>query len=274
MELMSRKKIIELTSQNPYDRFEDGRPRVPDEILERMKRVTTVEAWGEVGGQGYDFQYDGGWMNLHPERILVGRAVTCRYVPHRPDLNDLVEEEGKRHSRVGGQNSWVIDTLVEGDVLVVDLFGKIEWGCFIGDNLGTAVATRTGGTGIVIDGGIRDSQRVFELPMNVFTRATHPSAIRGVTMVEINGPVRIGEATVLPGDVVLGTPAGLVFVPPHLAQQVVDSSEKVRMRDYFGKMRISQGAYTPGEVDRKWSQEMDADFEEWKKTIKLEDLDV
>ena len=274
MELISREKIIELTSQSPYDRFEDGRPRVPDEILERMEKVTTEEAWGVVGGQGYNFQYDGGWMNLHPERILVGRAVTCRYVPHRPDLNDVVEEEGKQHGRIGGQNSWVIDTLVKGDVLVVELFGKIVRGTFIGDNLGTAVATRTGGTGIVIDGSIRDSQRVFTLPMNVFTRGTHPTGIGEVTMVEINGPVRIGEATVMPGDVVLGTPAGLVFVPPHLAQEVVESSENVRMRDYFGKLRISQGTYTPGEVDRKWSEEMDADYEEWKKTIKLEDLDV
>ena len=274
MELCSREKIVELTSQNPYERSDDGRPRVPDDILKRMAKVTTEEAWGAVGGQDYCFQFDGNWVNLHPERILVGRAVTCRYVPHRPDLNAVVEEEGKRNGRIGGQNSWVIDTLVQGDVLVVELFGKIVRGTFIGDNLGTAVAARTGGTGIVIDGSIRDYQRVYELPMNVFMRGYHPTGIGEVTLTEINGPVRIGEATVLPGDVVLGTPAGLVFVPPHLAEPVVEQSETIRMRDYFGKMRIREGVYTPGEVDRGWSDEMVADYESWKKTITLDDLDV
>ncbi len=274
MELISQEKIVELTSQNPYERFEDGRPRVPDDILERMKKVTTEEAWGVLGGHGFHLQFDGNWLNIHPERILVGRAVTCRYVPHRPDLNEVVEEEGKSHGRVGGQNSWVIDTLVEGDVLVVELFGKIVKGTFIGDNLGTAIATRTGGTGLVVDGSIRDFQRVYDLDMNVFARGLHPTGIGEVTMTEINGPIRIGEATVLPGDVVLGTPTGVIFVPPHLAQEVVESSENVRMRDYFGKMRIREGRYTPGEVDRGWSDEMNADYEGWKKTIKLEDLEV
>ena len=274
MELISRENIIELTADSTYERSADGRPRVPDDILERMKKVTTEEAWGVLGGHGFKLQFDGDWMNIHPDRILVGRAVTCRYVPHRPDLNQVDENEGKSHGRVGGQNSWVIDTLQEGDVLVVELFGKIVQGTFIGDNLGTAIATRTGGTGLIVDGSIRDFQRVYDLDMNVFTRGLHPTGIGEVTMTEINGPIRIGEATVLPGDVVLGTPTGVIFVPPHLAHEVVESSENVRMRDYFGKMRIREGVYTPGEVDRGWSDEMNADYDSWKETITLDDLDV
>ena len=274
MELISRENIIELTADSTYERSADGRPRVPDDILERMKKVTTEEAWGVLGGHGFKLQFDGDWMNIHPDRILVGRAVTCRYVPHRPDLNQVVENEGKSHGRVGGQNSWVIDTLQEGDVLVVELFGKIVQGTFIGDNLGTAIATRTGGTGLIVDGSIRDFQRVYDLDMNVFTRGLHPTGIGEVTMTEINGPIRIGEATVLPGDVVLGTPTGVIFVPPHLAHEVVESSENVRMRDYFGKMRIREGVYTPGEVDRGWSDAMNADYDSWKETITLDDLDV
>jgi len=274
MELISRENIIELTEACTFERSADGRPRVPDDILERMKKVTTEEAWGVLGGHGFKLQFDGDWMNIHPERILVGRAVTCRYVPHRPDLNQVVENEGQSQGRVGGQNSWVIDTLEEGDVLVVELFGKIVQGTFIGDNLGTAIATRTGGTGLIVDGSIRDFQRVYDLDMNVFTRGLHPTGIGEVTMTEINGPIRIGEATVLPGDVVLGTPTGVIFVPPHLAQEVVESSENVRMRDYFGKMRIREGIYTPGEVDRGWSDEMNADYDSWKETITLDDLDV
>ena len=273
MELNHPERNAELTRDCdlPRDRF--GRPLVPDDILERMKRVTTEEAWGVLMGHEFRLQYEGGWMNLHPERILVGRAVTCRYVPQRPDLHALVEEEGKEKERVGGQNSWVIDTLEENDVLVVELFGKIERGTFIGDNLGTAIATRTGGTGLVVDGSIRDAQRVAQLPMNVFCRDVHPTAIGDVTLAEINGPVRIGEATVMPGDVVLGTPSGIVFVPPKLAAEVVERSEETRMRDYFGKMRIREGVYTPGEVDRAWSEEMTADYDRWKQSVRVEDLE-
>jgi 4-hydroxy-4-methyl-2-oxoglutarate aldolase len=274
MELNSKQSIIDLTPDDTYPRDTYGRPLVPDEILERMKKVTTEEAWGVIGGHGYKSQFEGNWMNLHPERILVGRAVTCRYVPRRADLQEQIQAEGERNGRVGGQNSWVIDTLEKGDVLVVELFGKIVHGTFIGDNLGSAIAARTGGTGLVVDGSIRDAQRVAQLPINVFTRGVHPSAIDDVTLVEINGPARIGEATVLPGDVVLGTPTGVIFVPPKLAAEVVENSETTRMRDYFGKMRISEGIYTPGEVDRGWSDPMNADYEQWKNTVKLDEFDV
>ena len=267
MNFIRKDYIEEITPLNPYDRFPDGRPRVPDDILERMRLVTTEEAWGVLRTNGYNFQFEGGWMNIHPERILVGRAVTGRFVPRRPDLNDVVEKQGQADGRIGGQNSWVIDTLAPGDVIVIEMFGKVVNGTFAGDNLSTAIAARTGGTGMVVDGGMRDYQRVYELPrINAFIRGLDPTAIADLTLTEINGPIRIGQATVLPGDVVLGTPTGVIFIPPHLAQQVVERSEEIRLRDRFGKQRLREGKYTPGEVDRKWSEAIEADFAEWKKT--------
>jgi regulator of RNase E activity RraA len=238
-----------------------------------MKKVTIEEAWGVLAGKDHHFQFEGEWVNLHPERVLVGRAVTCRYVPHRADLNAVIQAEGEAHSRVGGQNSWVIDTLVQGDVLVVELFGKVVKGTFIGDNLGTAIATRTGGTGLVVDGSIRDDHRVRQLDMNVLCKGLHPTAIGEVTMVDINGPVRIGAATAMTGDVVLATPTGVIFIPPQYAQEVVENSENTRLRDYWGKMTISQGKYTPGEVDRGWTDEMTAEFEQWKKVVDVDSLE-
>ena len=154
LELISRQKIIELTPLNPYERFPDGRPCVPDDILKRMRKVTTEEAWSVLRQHDYHFQFEGNWFNIHPERILVGRAVTGRFVPTRPDLNDVVEAQGKTDGRIGGQNSWVIDTLVEDDVIVIELFGKVVDGTFAGDNLSTAIAAHTGGTGMVVDGGM------------------------------------------------------------------------------------------------------------------------
>ena len=265
MQLTSREQILALTRAWEGERFPDGRPRVPDDLLQRMRLVTTEEAWGVLRRHEYTFQFAGGWLNLHPERTLVGRAVTAAFVPQRPDLQGAVQERGAAEGRVGGQNSWVIDTLVQDDCLVVDLFGKVKNGTFAGDNLGTSIHAKTG-TGMVIDGGVRDVQRLYEIPdFSVFVRGLDPTAIADVTLTGINLPIRIDEATCLPGDVVLGTRTGVIFIPPHLAQEVVERSEDVRLRDRFGHQRLREGRYTPGEIDRRWSEEIEADFAAWRK---------
>ncbi len=110
---------------------------------------------------------------------------------------------------------------------------------------------------MVIDGGIRDTQRILQMDeFNAFVRGVDPSAILDVSMVEINGITRIGEATCVPGDVVLGTNTGVIFIPPHLAETVVERSEAIRLKDEFGQQRIREGVYTPGEVDRDFSDEI------------------
>ena len=258
-------RVAALTAAWTGDRDATGRPRVPDDLLARVGAVTNDEAWGVVEkGHGYHFQFEGGWLNLHPELTLVGRVVTAAMVPHRPDLHAAVEAIGQAEGRTGGQNSWVIDTLERGDVLVVDLFGKVHDGTFIGDNLATATRARTG-TGIVIDGGIRDYQRVLQMAdFAVFCRGVDPTAIADVTLVGVNTPIRIGHATVLPGDVVLGTTSGITFLPPHLVQEVVESSENVRQRDVFGKQRLAEGAYSPGRIDvAVWPADIEADYTRW-----------
>lgn len=260
-----RESVIELTRLNPFDRFPDGRPHVPDDLVERMRLVTTEEAWGVLRDQGYNYQFEGNWFCTHPGKILVGRAVTALMVPKRSDLHNLVEETGQKEGRIGGQNSWVIDTLLPGDVMVVDMFGKIKDGTFVGDNLSTSLQTHTR-AGAVINGGIRDFQGVSTLTdVAIFCRGLHPTAIADTTLVGINIPIRIGEATVLPGDVVLGTPTGVMFIPPHLVKQVVERSEEVRLRDRFGKQRLREGRYTPGQIDRNWTPEIEKDFQDWSK---------
>lgn len=265
MLIESPERVAELTPDNPYGRLPDGRPHVPDDILRRMREVTNDEAWMIVERtHGYHFQFAGGLLALHPDRVLVGRALTVRYVPARPDLNGAVQARGASEGRRGGQNNWVIDSVGEGDVLVVDLFGKVEDGTFIGDNLGTAIHARAK-TGLVVDGGIRDMARVFELPdFNVYYRGAHPSAIADVTLVGVNCPVRVGEASVMPGDIVLGTREGITFIPAHLAEEVVTYSEEVRQRDVFGKLRLAEGSYTTGQIDVGiWAEAIEADYEDW-----------
>jgi 4-hydroxy-4-methyl-2-oxoglutarate aldolase len=265
---LSEDDRVRFTAKNPFERFADGRPRVPDEILDRMKDVSIEEAWGVLRRHGFHNQFAGGWLNVHPERPLVGRAVTAVFMPLRPDVEDVTQAAGKKDGRIGAENSWVIDTLVERDALVVDLFGKVKEGTFAGDNLGTSIATKTK-AGMVIDGGVRDLDGIFDIPsFSVYVRGVDPTALAGTTLMGINVPVRIGEATVLPGDVVLGGREGVIFIPPQLAKEVVEESEAIRLRDEFGHQRLREGKYTPGQIDRKWTPDIEADFEAWKKSKK------
>jgi regulator of RNase E activity RraA len=267
----SREDLIHLTQLNPFDRFPDGRPRVPDDLLERMKLVSMEEAWAVLHQHGYTRQFEGGFMQTHPGTVLVGRAVTASFLPHRPDYHDAIQQAGTAEGRgkIGGQNSWIIETLQLNDVMVVDLRGKIENGTIVGDNLGTAVRTRTR-AGLVVDGAIRDLPGLEALTdVNFFMRAPHPTAIADETLEGINIPVKIGGVTVLPGDVVLGTPTGVMFIPPHLVQEVVETSEAIRVRDEFGKMRIAEGKYTSGEIDvSPWREDIEADFAAWREANK------
>ena len=263
----NRDNLIALTSLSTGERFPDGRPRVPDDLLERMKLVTTEEAWGVLRNHGYNRQFEGNWKETHPGTIMVGRAVTAQFVPHRPDYHDAIQQAGLDEGRanIGGQNSWIIESLQMGDVMVVDIFGKIKDGTVVGDNLGTAVRTRTR-AGAVIDGGIRDYQGLIELrDVNFYIRGADPTAIADVTLAGLNIPIRIGGVTVLPGDIVLGTPTGVIFIPPHLAQEVVERSEDIRVRDEFGKLRLAEGKYISGEIDvPTWREDIMADFVAWK----------
>jgi len=264
----SKEDLIHLTKLNPFDRFPDGRPQVPEDLLERMKLVTTEEAWAVLKNHGYHRQFVGGFMQTHPGVVLVGRALTASFLPHRPDYHDAIQQAGTAEGRgkIGGQNSWIIESLQLHDVMVVDLRGKIENGTIVGDNLGTSVRTRTR-AGLVVDGAIRDLPGLVTLTdVNFFMRDVHPTAIADETLEGINLPVKIGDVTVLPGDVVLGTNTGVIFIPPHLVQEVVESSEAIRVRDEFGKMRLAEGKYTSGEIDvSPWREDIEADFNAWRK---------
>lgn len=207
-------------------------------------------------------------MQSAPGRAFVGRALTCQFLPYRADFNEAVVREGRRHGQTVGdrQNTWVIESLGPGDCLVSDIFGKVFNGTVIGDNLGTAVATRTG-VGAVIDGGVRDLTGLRELEANFYFRDTDPSPIREVVLNSMNAAVMIGRTTVLPGDVVLGTELGVTFIPPQLVADVADESRRTQHRDHFGKLRLAERTYTTTEIDTgTWAPHIEADYQEWSRT--------
>ena len=264
-----REDIVAITPEWKGDRFPDGRPRVSDEIIRRFRAldIVTEEAWSVLWHHGYERQFEGNWINLRPDRIMVGRAVTATFVPHRPDLHDTLTTLGhEQEGRIGAMNSWVIETLREDDVVVIDLFGKIIDGTFSGANLSTAIARRTR-RGQVIYGGVRDAEQIVEIAdMVTYCKGIDPTAIADVTLVGLNVPCRMGAATCLPGDVVLGTLTGIMFIPPHLAQEVVEHSELTHLRERFSHQRLREGIYTSSQMDTKWTDAIEADFAEWRQS--------
>ena len=261
----NKEDILQMTPLWTGERFDNGRPKVPAEILERMRRITLEEAWSPLWHRGYDFQYQGDFRSIHADMTVVGRAVTAVFVPERPDLNEALLKHGhEQEGRKGFFNQWVIDSLVEDDVVVVDMFDKIYKGTFVGGNLSTAIATRTKRGGAVVWGGMRDTQQVEKISsINVFYRGIDPTPIREVTMTGMNVPCRIGKALCLPGDIVMASSAGVLFIPPHLAELVVVLAEKSQVRDIFGFERLEAGVYTTADVDGTWPLSIWEDFLDW-----------
>ncbi len=261
---LSSDELTDYTPEWDGERFDDGRPKVADDILDRMAAVTVTEAWGVLQGAGYRWQYEDGWLPTHPGETLVGRALTAMYMPRRPVMRTVMEEKGERVGCIGDQISWPIDMLTQRDVYVADVFGKVDQGAVIGDNLATAIYANSG-NGVVHDAAIRDREGIQEIEgFASFARAWHPSyASPTIMLVGVNTPVRMGKATVMPGDVVLGKDDGVVFIPAHLAEKVVKTSELVRLRDDFGKGRLREGKYTPGQIDTRWTDDIERDFSEW-----------
>jgi len=257
--------IIQITPLWEGERFSNGRPKVPAELLRRMRKITLEEAWGPLWNRGYTSQFEGDFKIIHPEKTMVGRAVTAVLVPKRPDLHDTLLAYGhEQEGRKGFFNQWVIDSLEEDDVAVVDMYDKIYQGTYVGGNLSTAISTRTKQGGAVIWGGIRDNQQVVEIDnINVYYRGSDPTAIADCTMISMNGPTRIGRAVCLPGDVVLGTPAGVIFIPPHLAELTVVRAEKSQVRDVFGFIRLKEGVYSTAQIDASWNAALWQDFIQW-----------
>jgi len=246
---MSKEDLIRYTAKNPFPRSDDGRPRVPDEMLKRMQDLSIEEIWAVLPNKGYINQFEGNWRLLHPERKLIGRVVTAQFMPMRPDVNEVIAADGQKKGNHGGQNQWVIDILKPGDVMVVDLFGKIEDGTFVGDNLAEAIHSATG-TGLVVDGAIRDVDGIFPIDMPVYMRGSHPSALRNVMLTGVNIPIRIGKATVMPGDIVFGDRGGLYFIPPQFVEEILDKADVTHLHDEWTKNKFiqSKGKYKSSDL--------------------------
>ncbi|MEO6221192.1 MAG: RraA family protein [Ginsengibacter sp.] len=254
-----------LTSKWQGDRFADGRPKVSDDILERLQNCTLEQVWGYLGRRGFNNQLEKDWVILKPGETMTGRVVTAQFMPTRPDLDTFVRAQGKVEGRSqhGGINIWPIDVLTKGDIYVADGYGKIKDGTLIGSSLGNAIFGKTG-KGVVFYGSIRDMQELKDTKgFNAWIKGHDPSYIKDMTPTSINAPIRVGAVTVFPGDVVFANDYGVIFIPAYMIGALVTASEMTGLRDEFERYMLQLGKYPSGEVHGDWSDKMKDEFRAW-----------
>jgi len=259
---ITKEELTFLTSEWKGERFPDGRPKISDDLVARAKKIGIDDAWTVLKNLGFVNQFEMGWKTVNDEPVA-GRAPTAMYMPSRPDVEKNIKERGQKQGRTGNTNSWPIEVLTRGDVYVADGFGKINGGTLMGSTLGTAIFSKTG-NGVVFNGSARDLQGLTEIKgFNAFVRDFHPSFLQEMVLMGLNTPIRIGEVMVLPGDLVIAQKEGVLFVPAHLAEQVVATSEFVMMKDKFGFEMVKSGKYTSGQIDSQWTDAIKNDFIKW-----------
>ncbi len=259
---ISKEELTFLTSEWKGERFADGRPKLPDELLQRAKKIYIDDAWTVLKNEGYVNQFEGNWKTVN-DSTITGRALTAMYLPSRPDVERNIKARGARQGRTGNTNSWPIDILSKGDIYIADAFGKISGGGIMGATLANSIYAKSG-NGVVFDGAARDLLEISKIKgFNAFVRDFHPSFTEEMVLMGLNTPIRIGGAMVLPGDLVIAQKEGVLFVPAHMAEQVVSTAEFVIRKDQFGFEMVRTGKYTTGQIDSQWSDDIKTDFLNW-----------
>ena len=244
----SKQDLIDYTAQNPFDRLADGRPKVPDDLIERARGLSSEEVWAVLQEKGFNNQYADGFIVLHPGKTMVGRVFTVQFMPVREDVEAVAKKKAMDHGIPRLTNQTAIDMLQPGDVLVVDLFGKKVNGTIVGDNLFYYVMKATHGGGLVVDGSIRDLDGLSEIDMPGYFKAVDPTPIGNVMLTGINIPMRIGDVTVMPGDLAVGDREGVYFIPPQFVKEVLDRADIIHIHDEWTKKKFDEGKYKSSEI--------------------------
>ena len=244
----SKQDLIDYTAQNPFDRLADGRPKVPDDLIERARGLSSEEVWAVLQEKGFTNQYADGFIVLHPGKTMVGRVFTAQFMPVREDVEAVAKKKAMDRGIPRLTNQTAIDMLQPGDVLVVDLFGKKVNGTIVGDNLFYYVMKATHGGGLVVDGSIRDLDGLSEIDMPGYFKAVDPTPIGNVMLTGINIPVRIGDVTVMPGDLAVGDREGVYFIPPQFVKEVLDRADIIHIHDEWTKKKFDEGKYKSSEI--------------------------
>jgi 4-hydroxy-4-methyl-2-oxoglutarate aldolase len=178
--------------------------------------------------------------------LAVGRAVTARYVATVEIVPQLSPEEYAEYSgRWYGEKCTYpfMDILKPGDFLVLDLSG-LEVG-FWGSNVGLA-AVQKGVTGVVIDGGCRDTCEVALQKCAVWCRVRARTTVIGRLEFEsLNETVNCGGVKVTPGDIVVADDDGVIVVPQGIAADVARCARRELDADKRSRRAIYESLGRP-----------------------------
>ena len=246
----TKEQMLKYTAKNPFERFEDGRPKVPDAILEKCKGLSAEEVWAVLGREksGFPNQYEGNWRILHPEKKLVGRAVTVQFMPFRRISSMWRKPMRKPRARAPAppiSACWI------------NCRTAMSWWWICSGRSRKApsraitsrpMSMRPRSRGMVVDGAIRDLEGISPIDMGVYIRGVHPTPLRNIVLTGYNIPIRIGGATVMPGDVVFGDSEGVYFIPPEKVKEVVDKADITHIHDEWTKAKILSGKYKSTDI--------------------------
>ncbi len=246
--VFSKQDLVDYTPQNPFDRFPDGRPKVPDDLIARARGLSSEEVWAGLSQKGFNNQYADGFQILHPGTTMVGRAFTVQFMPLRGDVDGAIQTKAKARGITHLHNQTAIDMVQPGDVLVVDLFDKKVDGTIVGDNLFYYLWKGARSAGLVVDGSSRDLDGLSEIDLPAYFRHADPTPIGNVMLTGINVPVRIGQVTVMPGDLVVGDREGVYFIPPQFVNEVLDHADETHIHDEWTKKKFAEGKYKSSEI--------------------------
>lgn len=248
------------------DVLKKDRPRVTDEQLARIAKYPIEALWNGVQNQGYTQNFANHFRLTQPGTKLVGRALTMRYLPLRPDIDAATKQIAKEGDWDFQYNVRAGEDANPGDVIVVELGGAVDRATFLGDVTGIGMKQR-GVRGVVVDGGIRDLNEFLVMKdFPIYYVNAHASAMADQVGVEWNAPIRVGHVAVLPGDVVVGDEEGVLFFPPQITEDVLKSAALTVNTENFKREMMRSGKYRSRDVYPKLSPELEKRYQEWVKT--------
>ena len=243
-------QMKDFTASNPYGRFPDGRPMIPDEVLDtvRQMQIQVIEAIEVLRSHNYNNQFEDGWKTLIPGKKIIGRAFTIQFMPNRPDLEAGMKTAAAKNNSAPVSKSNTIDMLQKNDLAVVDLYGKIDGGLpYVGDKLAYYI-WKTTGTGLIVEGGIYYLETTARSGMQAFYRGTQVASSGRAVVSGVNIPIRIGDAVIMPGDLVIGDEDGILAIPPQFVSEVIKTTIINRRRDVWIKKAFDLGRFKSSEI--------------------------
>ena len=203
-------------------------------LFDKLMRVGLEAAWSAVTSEGYPQCFINELTPLNNDRRIVGRARTIRYLPNRKDLRDKIYASGPQLNYRSAEEA------EPGDILVFDAGGETR-----STVTGAMVTTRfvvRGGSGVVVDGCMRDIPDLAAMPIGVYVRCGHASSVSPIMMsVDYQVPVRIGSVTVVPGDILIGERHGVLVIPASIVDKVLEKAMQHDDREDFQRRLLLSG---------------------------------